>query len=247
MAPARPKHNGERKDGQNDRSIIRLGSGHMPHFKLTHFDQVWDALSDPANTGLASAFRLHFEHMPLPDDARDAAVIRLNFLLDRCGSAPIERDRLVLRDKGWHVQLSDEHVARALQDVARDVVEKAAPHFRAIEGRPKVSPDPLVARLVREVMAAVGSKRKTGSEAPRAGGELAARVAQPAHVLQGLPYDVSASIPGDDGPGQGVQSGSPYALHATAPLDSPHYTQVRSGDARRGAYPGTRAPEPPGP
>lgn len=210
----------------------------MREFKLTHFDQVWAALSDPANMGLAEAYRVHFHHAPSPGDAQGAAAAQLNFLLDRCGISPIEVDAVDIEGAVWRVKLPSEAAAQDLQTLARRVVETAAPHLRTHTGVPTVARDRVLKRWLASLVDAVTGPRST----PRAPALPVAGEPPARGIQQGLPYDVNAPIPGDaaaggrDAAGTGLQRGRPYAL--PGPLaDRGHYTQVE--------VPTARAPEAP--
>lgn len=200
----------------------------MRHFKLTHFDQVWNALSDPANTGLAEAYRLRFQLRPPSGDSRDVAVERLNFLLERCSSLLVERKNLVIQGGAWHLQLPDGRVAQSLEEFARGVVGS-----RASEALPTVSPGSHLQWLFHNAVATVSKATKRSKTQAQLDGERASELpasgGRPLSIRQAPSNEVNASIPGDVGViGTGLQQvRSDVALREpAAPLRGRHYAEV---------------------
>lgn len=117
---------GEKKSGHIDSPPENLD---MRNYRLTNFDQVWDALRHPGNTSkMAQAYRGYLSCYPPACSAEEADARNLNFLLSKCdrSSHPdqIRHDDIKTHADGERVfPLRHNRAAKELTAFARQLVE----------------------------------------------------------------------------------------------------------------------------
>lgn len=166
----------------------------MPLFKLTHFDQVWDALNHPGNsTEVAQAYRRHIDSYPPACSIQEVHARNLNFLLSQCDRSPrsarIKTEDIQLRADGERVfPLRSKEAGHKMAAFVQQLWQTGSVPGVSVQPEPQVLPmHSKVGQILRGALAAF---KRTGARDHPAPLPVVPRVfpARAAFFQHGRPY-----------------------------------------------------------